>query len=302
MKNIKFASFGILVISFFLGCTSNKAELGSASNPIKIFFVPSVDVKSIEDSSKIIKDYLEKSTNLHFKIAIPTSYIAVVEALGTQRADLAALNTFGYILAHEKYGARAVLTVVRHGQSTYQGEFLARSSGPIQKIEDLNGKKVAFVDAASASGYLLPLKMLHDRGIKPKEQAFAMRHDGVVSMIYQGQVDAGAAFYSPPFDGAIQDARMLVKTQYPDIEAKVKIVALTDPLPNDPIIVRKDFPKNFEDLIVSKLTEFIHTAEGKDAFNKLYSVSDLKIATDKDYDKVRELLVSLGKSADSLVK
>ena len=302
MKKPGFLTFLFALSLVTFGCTSKKAELGSENNPIKIFFVPSVDVRSIEDSSKVIKGYLEKTTHLHFKIAIPTSYIAVVEALGTQRADLAALNTFGYILAHEKFGARAVLTVVRHGQSTYQGEFLAKASGPIQRLEDLNGKKVAFVDAASASGYLLPLKMLRDKSIRPKEHAFAMRHDGVVSMIYQGQVDAGAAFYSPPHDGVIQDARMLVKTQYPDVESKIKVIALTDPLPNDPIIVRKDFSPELTEKIVSALVDFIHTQEGKDAFNKLYSVSDLKPASDKDYDAVRNLLVSLGKSADSLVK
>ena len=50
-------------------------------------------------------------------------------------------------------------------------------------------------------------------------------------MIYQGQVDAGATWYSPPLNGKIQDARKLVKTQYTDIESKVKIIHLTDPLP-----------------------------------------------------------------------
>jgi phosphonate transport system substrate-binding protein len=35
---------------------------------------------------------------------------------------------------------------------------------------------------------------------------------------YQVQVDAGATFYWPPEDGAMKDARRLVKTQYPDVE------------------------------------------------------------------------------------
>ncbi len=293
----------ILVLCWiFAGCTQQKAELGSESNPVKMFFVPSVDVKAIEDNSKVIKAYLEKTTGLHYKVSIPTSYVAVVEALGTNRADIAALNTFGYILAHEKYGARAILTVVRHGLSTYKGEFLARADGPIKTLKDLNGKRIAYVDSASASGYLLPLKMLRDRGIKTKQDTFAMRHDGVVSMIYQGQVDAGAAFYTPPFEGKIQDSRMLVKTQYPDVEQKIKIIELTDPLPNDPILVRKDFPQEMQNKIVDSLVAYIKTPEGKIAFDQLYGVSDLKIANDSDYDKVREILVSLGKSASELVK
>src|SRR6185437_3716402 len=117
-------------------------------------------------------------------------------SFGTNRADVAALNTYGYIIAHEKYGAEARLITIRYGDSTYKAQFLARSDSGIKKLEDLNGKKIAFVDPASISGYLLPLKYLKDRGIKPKETMFAMRHDNVISMIYQHQVDAGATFYS----------------------------------------------------------------------------------------------------------
>ena len=221
---------------------------------------------------------------------------------GTNRADVAALNTFGYILAHDKYGAQAKLTVIRHGSPTYQSQFLAKTDGPIHTLKDIEGRKIAFVDPASASGYLLPLKILRDRGIKPKEEVFAMRHDSVISMIYQGQVDAGATFYSPPFEGHIQDARMLVKTQYPDVEQKIKIVELTEPIPNDPVVYRKDFPPALEATISNAMIDFIRTPEGRDAFDKLYSITDLKKSTDADYDAIRKVLNALGKSANELMK
>lgn len=299
--NIQAVAFATVVF-FAVSCTSKKSELGSADNPIKMFFVPSVDVKAIEDNSKMVAEYLGKQTGLHYKVSIPTSYVAVIEALGTQRADIAALNTFGYILAHEKYGAKARLTVIRHGSPFYQAQFLARTDGPIKTVADIAGKKIAFVDPASASGYLLPLKILKDRNIIPREEVFAMRHDSVVSMIYQGQVDAGATFYSPPIDGKIQDARMLVRTQYPDVEQKIKIIELTEEIPNDPVVFRKDFPENLEKRVADALISFIRTPEGKDAFDKLYAITDLKEASDKDYDQTREVLRALGKSASGLVK
>jgi phosphonate transport system substrate-binding protein len=292
----------ILLCSVMVQCTKNSAPLGSESNPIKMFFVPSVDIKSIEDNSKIIEGYLAQQTHLHFKVATPTSYVAVVEAMGTRRADIGALNTFGYLLANEKYQAHARLTVIRHGSALYQAQFIAKTDGPIHSIDDIANRKIAFVDPASASGYLLPLKILNDRHIKPRDQVFAMRHDSVVSMVYQGQVDAGATFYTPPFNGEIQDARMLVKTQYPDVEAKIKIVSLTDAIPNDPIVFRAEFPKDLEDQIVQTLVAYVKTPAGKDAFSKLYGVDDLKPATDSDYDGVRKLLKSIGKSVNELVK
>lgn len=285
-----------------VGCTRQKAPLGSAENPIKFFFVPSVDVKMIEDKSKIIQVYLEKNTPYKFKFSIPPSFIAVVEAFGTNRADVAAINTFGYILANTKYQAQARLMTMRNGDASYRAQFLARTDGKIKRLEDLEGKKIAFVDPMSTSGYLLPLKILKDRKISPKETMFAMRHDSVVSMIYQGQVDAGATFYSPPVKEEIQDARRLVKTQYPDIENKVRIVELTTPIPNDPVIFRHDLPEEMKVAISNALIEFIKTPEGRDAMENLSSVTGLIPATDADYDGVRKMLEDLGKSATELVK
>lgn len=292
----------VLALISIMGCTREKGPIGSEDNPIKMFFVPSVDVKVIEDNSKAIKEYMEANTPYKYKVSIPSSFIAVVEAFGTNRADVAAMNTFGYMLANEKYGVEAKITVIRYGQSTYKSQFIAKTKSMINSIEDLAGKKVAFVDPASTSGYLLPLKLLKDKDIKPKETVFAMRHDSVVSMIYQGQVDAGATFYSPPANNEIQDARRLVKTQYPNVEEEIKIVELTESIPNDPIVFRKDLPEEVKKTITDTFLAYVKTPEGKDAFEKLYGVTDMQPATDKDYDKVRELLKALGKSANEMMK
>ena len=75
----------------FLACTK-KAELGTAENPVKLYFIPSVDAKVVEDNSKVFKTYLEKETPYKFEVVIPQSYIAVVEAFGTKRADVASIS------------------------------------------------------------------------------------------------------------------------------------------------------------------------------------------------------------------
>ncbi|MBI2570681.1 MAG: phosphate/phosphite/phosphonate ABC transporter substrate-binding protein [Candidatus Schekmanbacteria bacterium] len=284
------------------GCRRERAPLGSAENPIKMFFVPSVDAKVLEDTSARLKVYVEKATGLSIKVGIPSSYIAVVEAFGTDRADVSILNTFGYILAHDKYGVEARLTVLRFGKPTYSGQIIARADGPIQTVADIAGKKFAFVDPASTSGYLLPMDLFKKRGIHPAETVFANKHDNVVSMIYQRQVDAGATFYSPPEEGVLQDARRLVLTQYPDVADVIKIVELTESIPNDPVSFRKNMPEEIKTKIVEAFLDYIQTDEGKDTFNRLYLVTGLTKATDADYDGVRELLRSLGKSAADLMQ
>lgn len=299
----RFYAFALLMTASIAlsSCTFKKAELGSAENPVKLFFVPSVDAKVIDSNSKTMKTWLEANTPYKFEIHVPQSFIAVVEAFGSKRADVAALNTFGYLLANQKYGAEARLTVIRHGKTTYQSQIIAKK-GAIKELKDLVGKKFAFVDPASMSGYILPLKFLQDQGVKVGETVFAMKHDNVVSMIYQGQVDAGATFYSPPEEkDGIQDARRLVKTQYPDVEEKIEIVKLTSEIPNDPIAFRKDMPEDMKAAISQAFLKMVETEEGKTAFKNLYGVTAIQAATDKDYDQIREMMKAVNADAEALM-
>lgn len=293
------SSFALVLLAF--GCTTQKAELGSKDNPIKMHFVPSIDAKVLDANSKEFQKYLETNTPYKFELTVPQSYVAVVESFGTKKADIAVLNSFGYLLAHEKFGAEAKLVVLRHGSATYQSQFIVKNDSAIKKLEDLNGKKIAFVDPSSTSGYLLPMKTLKDKKIEPKETIFSMKHDSVVTKVYLGEVDAGATFYSPPTDGKMEDARRLVLTQYPDVESKVKILDLSEPIPNDPIVFRKDMPEEMKNKVTEVLLKFIATEQGKKAFFEIYGVTDLKTTTDKDYEAVRKMLSSLGKSAQDLM-
>jgi len=294
----------IIIFSFMMAsCTFKQGEVGSIKNPIKIFFVPSVEAQLLEDQSSTIAKLLKEFTGLEFEIRIPTGYIAVVEAFGSKRADVGALNTFGYILAHDKYGAEAHLRAIRHGRSTYRSQIMARADDDsIQSLADLAGKRVAFVDPASTSGYLLPLKMLKEKEIKTGETVFAMKHDNVVSMIYQKQVDAGAAFHSPANDGKIQDARRLVLAQYPDVEKKIKIVKLTDEIPNEPIVFRKDLPEEIKKKLRDGFLKLAAHPQGKEAMEKIATISDLKVTNDTDYEPVRKMLKALGQSVEDLAR
>lgn len=297
--------FAILlnVLVFCVSCTRQQAELGTVDNPIKFFLVPSVEQKALETSGNALKGYLEKTTPYKYRFSVPTSYIAVVEAFGSKRADVASLNTYGYMLAHKKYGTEARLTVVRAGSTTYQSQILVRADDKrIKKLEDINGKRVAFVDPTSASGFLVPGKLLRDHKIKPSQIVFAQRHDNVISMIYQGQVDAGATYYSPPMNGQLQDARMLVRSQYPNVEKEIRILALSDFIPNDPIVFRKDLPEDMKSKISSALREYVKSKGGKDSLEKSFSVSGFEPCTDKSYDSTRKMFDDLSAEADALMK
>lgn len=280
-------------------------SLGSKAHPIHFFLTPSVDAQKATSSGEKITQFLHEKTGYYFDFAVPASFIAVVEAFGSGKADVAGINTFSYILAHKKYGAEAVLKVIRRdGETMYKGQFITRTDSGIDSIYQLQGKKIAYVDPASTSGYILPKAILQKLNIKPSEEVFGMKHDNVVTMIYQKQVDAGATYYSPPDKktGEILDARSRVVKQFPDIYEKVKIIGFTEAIPNDPFVIRKDFPEEMKKKIVSALLEFQSTPEGRQALYDIYSVEGLSPATDADYEMLRVILAQQEVELEKLLK
>jgi len=290
----------LLSLTFLLSCTSRR-EPGSAGNPIQFALVPGQDSAVLLENGKLLEQWIQQQSGLHVRMQVPVNFVAVVEAIGSKRVDVAILNTFGYILAHEKYGARARLIGVNNGMSQYWGQIIT-ANPKIKTLQDLNGKKIAFVDPASTSGYLLAAKLFKDENIKPAETVFAGKHDSVVTMVYQGRVDAGATYHTPAEEGVPQDARRLVKDQFPDVYEKVRILKLTGPIPSDPVVFRKDLPPEIEEKLVAALKSFSSTPEGRKALKNLYHLTGFKDCTDHDYDEARKVLLELGKKVQDFVK
>jgi len=291
----------IAVSILFMSCTNSKT-LGSKENPIRFFLIPAQDMQTLSDNGKVLQEYLTKETGLNVQVDLPVNFIAVVEAFGSKRADAAIINTFGYILAHDKYGVEARLKLMNRGRDEYYGQIIARADSKIKSVKDIHNKKFAFVDPASTSGYLLPMRLFKEQNVKPKEHVFSGRHDTVVAAVYQNRVDAGATFHTPADEEGPKDARMLLKTQYPDVYEKIKILQLTGPIPNDPVAFRKDLPEEIKVKIAEALIKYIKTPDGAKVLHAMYHITDFKKAEDKDYDLVRNYLKDIGQSAQDFLK
>ncbi|MFO7660370.1 MAG: phosphate/phosphite/phosphonate ABC transporter substrate-binding protein [Candidatus Cloacimonadaceae bacterium] len=293
----------MLVLLLLTVSCVNKAPLGSKKNPIKMYFVPSMEANKVVTSGEAIADFLEQETGYFFKVAVPTSYAAVIEAMGTKEADIAWLATYAYILAHDKYGAEVRLSTVRNGLDKYRGQFVARADSKINSIEDIEGKVIAFTDAASTSGFIYPSAVLQEREIKPKDYFFAGGHPQAILAVYSKRADIACTYWSPPDqDDVPQDARLKLIETYPDVLEKIAIVGYTDWIPNDTVTIRKDFPQDIEDRIITALVEYVATSEGRQVMKDLYDIDGLNKATDADYNIVRQTLKTLGKDPTDFLK
>jgi phosphonate transport system substrate-binding protein len=271
-----------IVLLCWLPLTSSAQSLGSAENPLRMMFVPSGDAQMILKGGEEIGRLLQKTTGLHFKTSVATSYAAVIEAMGAGKVDVGWLATFSYVLAHDKYGVELLLVVQRFGSPFYRGQIMVRAGSGIQDLAGLKGMRFAFVDPASTSGHLYPKTLLLSKGVDPehffKKSVFAGSHNAVVLSIYKSEVDGGAAY---------EGSRSAVAKIFPDVFDKVKVIAYTKEIPNDTVAVRKKLPEELKLILRDGLKQVSHSPEGSKVLKKLYGISGF---TDLDglFDPVRE--------------
>lgn len=279
----------VLAIVFFIAlCFSSTAVWAQQAEAINFYLTPSISTELLNKNGAFIKDYLEKETGLEIHMTIPSSYDEMVDYFGTSKSCFAIMSSQSYVLANKKHGAVVKLRTVRFGHSVYYGQILTRASSGIKSIKDLQGKTIAYTDELSTSGYLYPKKMLEKNNVKPSREIFAKKHDEVVKLVYEGKVDAGAAFYSPPAtDGTLRDARIRIKDKYPDVEQKVITLVKTDAIPNDPIVFSKKFNPEAARKLYVALVKLASEPKGKQMLQELYGSEGFVKASDADYNSLR---------------
>ena len=285
---------------------NSPSNIGTSERPIRMAFVPSLDAQAVLGTAQPLADALNRETGLVFDVSVPTSYTAVIEAMGAGQVDVAWLATFAYVLAHDKYGTDVILTTIRQGSKTYRSQIITRADSGIRSIADLRGKKFAFVDSASASGFLYPVALLAKNNMDYKtafaETVNAGGHDKVVIAVYNRQVDAGATFGNSIETGAATDARTLVASTIPDVMEQVVSIAVTDLIPNDTVSVRRGLDPALSQRIKSGLLKLSESPDGQRLLRELYNINGLAEAADVDYNSVREAARVLNLDLEEQIK
>ncbi|HEX2155329.1 MAG TPA: phosphate/phosphite/phosphonate ABC transporter substrate-binding protein [Acidimicrobiia bacterium] len=316
--------------------TMAEPSVGTADDPIQVLFVPSVSADEIVAGGELLSDALGAATGLEFEVQVPASYAATVEEIcANPGASIGFIPAQAYILGNELCGMEAALKAERFGYTEYWAQYLVARDSDFQTLEDLNGASWAYPDPGSTSGFLFPSGELQALGVEWGEELEAGSHDGAVRAVYNGETDFGTSFYSPYTDlegnGAwdgdpanadvpdpdscainadgeiqcgefiVQDARRNLREELPDVVQQVRILTVSDPIPNDGVVFGPDFPDEVQEQIVTALTEFAaNDPEGFATAFEAYSWDNLAGTSDADYDSVREIVQTLGITIDDL--
>lgn len=126
---------------------------------------------------------------------------------------------------------------LRAGNLSYYTAFIA-PRGRTRPLERFRGARVAWVDPASASGYLVPRVHLASLGLDPVsffgEEIFCDTHRGVVDGVVGGLADIGATYCQLDRSGKVITASWTLNDGSPI--RPVEIVASAGPIPNDAIV------------------------------------------------------------------
>jgi phosphonate transport system substrate-binding protein len=318
--------------------TEPPPEIGTADNPIQVLFVPSVSAEEIIAGGEILKGVLEEATGLVYEVSVPTSYAATIsEMCASTDNTIGFIPATAYVLGNDLCGLEVAMKSKRFGYTEYWAEFIVPRDSDATSIADLAGLKWAYPDAGSTSGFLVPSGMFKQNGIEVGETVEAGGHSATVKAVYNGEADFGTVFFSPAIDadrnvlwdgtttnadvpadlvesceldadgqidcGGIfpRDARRNIREEAPDVIQKVKIIELSQPIPNDTVSFSPDLPQDIREKFIAALVDF--AANDPDGFSvafDAYSWSGVALTSDSEFDFIRSLVQDLGITVDDL--
>lgn len=326
----------VLAVVMSVQGVAAQGDIGSPGNPIQVYFVPSVEAGVIATGGEVMAEALEAATGLSFEVFVPTSYAATIEAMcASPDNSMGFIPAAGYVIASNRCGVNVSLAAVRNGWNVYWAAYLVRRDSGIYTFNDLAGRTWGYGDASSTSGYIFPSVELTVAGIEPGERVSTGGHNQTVLAVYNGEVDFGTTFYSPPLtaggewsigdlpepydltveesyiaengnlyvgDLRVMDARANVRETAPDVVDQVRILRLSAPIPNDTLSFGPDFPAELRAQIVDALIAFSQTEAWAASIGStdFYGWSGVAPITDATYDIIRNQFVVLGLTEDDI--
>lgn len=268
-----------------------KVTQPSPTEAITYAYLPQYSHTVSFERHRRILEYLRRTTGLPLRQVFPSTFDEHIKMVQNGEIDISYSNPFIYIKL-AKAGANAFARIIEpSGKPFFQGQIICRKDNPtINSLEDCKGKRWIAVDPGSAGGYLFPLGLFHDHGLRIPDFAaidFAPgpggKQEKVVLAVHAGAYDIGT----------IRKGTLNVVGDKISLE-DMRVLAETRPFPGWVYSARKGLDPE----VVKKIAAAMFTLNepGLDHVEILEAADMRGIipAQDADYDPVRELIEKLG--------
>jgi len=255
----------------------------SAGRELKFGFTPVLSESDMRVEFEPLMTYLSDCIGQKVVLYVAKDYGDLRTQMESGAVDIGTFSPFAYVDAVRGRKIRLIAQCVINGTDTYRGVIVARRDSGLKSLADLRGKRFAFVDPKSASGFVYPRALLIEKGITPessfKETIFAGSHDKVIAAVLEGRADAGAVY---------GDALAVAKSKGVPTENLVTL-ASTDPIPHDAVAVRVGLDAALAKKIRAALVDLDKSEAGRRviANSKPKELTGYMLAEDSLYDMVR---------------
>lgn len=244
-----------------------------AQQEILIGLVPEQNIFKQMDRYRPLAAYLSEKVGVKIRLTILSRYGDVVERFALRGMDGAFLNSLGAAMAITKLGVEPVARRVNlDGTSTIRGYIFVRTDSNINSVKDMKGKRIAFVDRATASGYLFAVAFLQENGISDIDKYFAEyfftgSHDSAIYSVLDNRADIGCA------SRTIFNALV---SKDPTIKRELRVIAQSEEFPENTLCLRKNISQEIKNRITDILLNMNQDPAGKEILKKFGALKFIK--------------------------
>ncbi len=216
--------------------------------------VPQFDARQIRQVWKPILTRLEAETGQRFQL-VGTSTIPEFETrFLSGEFDFAYMNPYQVLKGAESVG---YVPLVRDVGRTLHGIIVVRKDSPITRVEDLNGKKVAFPAPNALGATLVPRSdFKHTFGINVLPR-YVQSHSSVYLNVVMGETAAG---------GGVQKT---LAQQPPAIRDSLRVLYRTRDIPPHPVAAHPRVPEKVRDAVRNGFLSIPATEEGSRLLSRI---------------------------------
>ena len=289
MKRRKHRLYFILAISvLWFGIFGGSAEVQTAEKgsfqTLTLGIVSDIYRSEIEEAFGDFVRYtarkLSDAPSIEGAVIVAPSTFQLGKLLEQRKVDFYMESPYATYIINQVHGvAKLLLRRWKRGKTEYQSLIFTKRNSGIKRLDDLQGKIIAFEDPDSTSGYYLPKLFLQRKGFKlvnktrfdphssPTEigYIFAGSQERLVELVLSNQVAAGA--FSDDDHAVFNEKQSL----------DISILAETERLPRHLLSVRSDLPPG----LTGRLEEVLLSMHEDDQGRKILRKADDTTKFDK---------------------
>ena len=284
-----------LIAVFCMSCKKQEEKTTSVkeTTPAERFLIgliPEQNIFSQKKRYEPLAAYLAKKTGLKVELEILSRYGNIINNFNELNLDGAFFGSFTGALAYKKLNVEALARPEwNDGTSTYYGMIFVRKDSGIRNVNDMRGKRFAFVDKATTAGWLLPMYYFKTHGIEDcrsflQEMYFTGTHEGAIYDVLDKKADIGAA-KNTVFNR--------LASSNPRISEELLILATSPKVPANALCVRKDLDSTMKTKIKECLLRMDQDAEGQKVLRNFGAQRFIE-TTEADYAPVFEYAAQIG--------